>query len=97
MLNLLSTQLDYLCLFMHTGKAIYKHEDRHYDAECYATFHAKKCTKCYEPLIDPNVKYISYDNKSYHPQCFLCYKCDNSLAGKKFLLDGNNRICEGCL
>ena len=82
--------------FWFSGKAVYKHEGHNYDQDCYATFHAKKCAVCYQPLTDPKVTYVTYDSKAYHPECFLCHKCQKSLAGEQFYLDGDNRLCENC-
>uniref|UniRef100_A0A7M5X8E1 LIM zinc-binding domain-containing protein n=1 Tax=Clytia hemisphaerica TaxID=252671 RepID=A0A7M5X8E1_9CNID len=79
-----------------SGKAIYKHEGHNYDQECYGTFHAKRCAKCYEVLTDPKVSYVQYDGKTFHPDCFTCSRCDKSLAKQQFYLDGENKLCEKC-
>ena len=81
---------------LFSGKAIYKHEGHNYDQECYSMFHAKKCAKCYVPLTDPKITYVTYDGKAFHPDCFTCVRCNKSLAGSQFYLDGDDKICEDC-
>ena len=83
-------------LIRFSGKSIYKHDGHNYDQECYALFHAKKCAVCYGALTDTNVKYVTYDGKSFHPDCFLCSKCKKTLQGKEFYIQGNDKICKSC-
>ncbi|XP_057289739.1 four and a half LIM domains protein 2-like [Hydractinia symbiolongicarpus] len=78
------------------GKSIYKHEGHNYDQECYSTFHAKKCAVCYQALVDPKIKYVTYDGKTYHPDCFVCHKCKKTLSGKQFYLVDDTKVCEDC-
>jgi len=79
-----------------SGKSIYQHEGNNYDEECYAAFHAKKCAVCYKPLTDTKVKFVVYDGKSFHNDCFVCFKCRGSLSGQKFYVEGERRICTKC-
>uniref|UniRef100_A0A7M6DP63 LIM zinc-binding domain-containing protein n=1 Tax=Clytia hemisphaerica TaxID=252671 RepID=A0A7M6DP63_9CNID len=80
-----------------SGKAIYKHEGHNYDQECYSIFHAKKCAICYKSLTETNVKFVVYDGKQYHKDCFTCYSCRKSLSGEKFYLDNDKRYCKDCM
>ena len=80
----------------HPGKSIFQHEGNNYDEECYALFHAKRCAVCFKSLTETNVKFVVYDGKQYHKDCFVCFKCKKSLSGEKFYLVGENRICKDC-
>ena len=84
------------CRKQLSGKLIYKHEGHNYDQECYALFHAKKCAVCYHALTDTNVKYVTYDGKSFHPDCFLCSKCKKTLQGKAIYKHENENYCKDC-
>jgi len=38
-----------------------------------------------------------YQDRYYHPQCFCCSQCGNTLAGKPFYPKPNNQFqCEAC-
>ena len=51
------------------------------------------CRKVFTPQDAMQV----YQNKYYHPQCFVCSNCGNSLAGKPFFPKPNDQFqCENC-
>lgn len=49
----------------------------------------KTCNK----IIDPSEQYMTYDKKAYHKQCFTCFACHESLAGKQFCIKDNQYYC----
>ena len=48
------------------------------------------------PLTDTNTKFVVYDNKSYHKECFTCHGCGKSLQGEQFCLEDDTKICQKC-
>ena len=38
-----------------------------------------KCTKCNKDLVGMS---SYYDEKPYHPECFLCHLCNKPLSGE---------------
>ncbi|CAF4964410.1 unnamed protein product [Rotaria sp. Silwood1] len=45
--------------------------------QCYNQYFASKCTKCFEPIS--NGRSIIYQGNEYHPDCFRCFRCDNTI------------------
>merc|ERR1712002_125087 len=87
----------YHCREQLSGKSIRQHGGHNYDQECYSRWHAKRCGKCGQPCAEANVNYTTYGGKTFHPDCFVCYRCGKSLSGgKKFYLDGEVKVCEAC-
>ena len=41
-------------------------------------------------------KFITYDGKHWHSECFKCGFCEESMAGKGFIQDGEDIICPDC-
>jgi len=79
-----------------SGKSIRQHNGRNYDSDCYASFHAKKCGGCKKPCSEVNVKFVIYEEETYHPECFSCHKCGASLQGKQFYNSDHGKTCEQC-
>ena len=51
------------------------------------------CRKAFTPRDPMQI----YQDRYYHPQCFCCSQCGNSLAGKPFYPKPNNQFqCENC-
>jgi hypothetical protein len=54
------------------------------------------CATCQQVFTPKDAMQI-YQDKYYHPQCFRCSSCGNSLAGKPFYPKPNNQFqCESC-
>jgi LIM domain-containing protein 2 len=41
-------------------------------------------------------KFISFEEKHWHSDCFNCYKCNATLVGRGFLTDGDDILCPEC-
>ena len=41
-------------------------------------------------------RFISFEGRHWHSQCFVCALCSVSMAGKGFITDGEDIICPEC-
>lgn len=41
-------------------------------------------------------KFISFEDRHWHSDCFVCYKCNNSMVGKGFLMNEGDILCPEC-
>ncbi|XP_063403214.1 prickle planar cell polarity protein 3-like isoform X3 [Mytilus trossulus] len=72
-------------------------EDKPYCAECYGQLFAKKCCRCEQPISGfGGTKFISFEDRHWHSDCFVCHKCKNSMVGKGFLLNEGHVVCPDC-
>lgn len=54
------------------------------------------CETCRQAFTPKDAMQM-YQDKYYHPQCFCCSSCGNTLAGKPFYPKPNNQFqCENC-
>ncbi|KAI8906703.1 hypothetical protein EDD86DRAFT_209577 [Gorgonomyces haynaldii] len=54
----------------------------------------EKCFKCQKPMSG---KYLSFEGKSYHADCFTCNQCRQTLQGQQFGKHEDKIMCAGCL
>ena len=43
-----------------------------------------------------STKFVSFEDRHWHSDCFVCSQCRVSLVGKGFLLEEDNILCAGC-
>ena len=41
-------------------------------------------------------KFISFEDRHWHNDCFICAQCSTSLVGKGFITDGADILCPEC-
>jgi hypothetical protein len=41
-------------------------------------------------------RYISFEDRHWHNDCFVCQRCRTSLVGRGFLTEGPDIICPDC-
>ncbi|VDK75758.1 unnamed protein product [Cylicostephanus goldi] len=41
-------------------------------------------------------KFISFEDRHWHNDCFICAQCTTSLVGKGFITDGTDILCPEC-
>ena len=84
-----------MCNGSLSGTTFQWHEGKKVCQSCFREWLAKRCGKCNQ-LIVGNVQFVNYEDKTYHNECFVCYKCRKPLSGLKFRVHGENRICTSC-
>ncbi|CAL8073071.1 unnamed protein product [Calicophoron daubneyi] len=72
-------------------------DEQPYCADCYGELFAKKCTKCGKPITGfGGCKFISFEDRHWHSECFLCSKCGCNLVGRGFLTCDDQIMCSDC-
>ncbi|CUT98901.1 four and A half lim domains [Echinococcus multilocularis] len=72
-------------------------DEQPYCADCYGDLFAKKCTKCGKPITGfGGCKFISFEDRHWHSECFACSKCDCNLVGRGFLTNEDQIMCSDC-
>jgi LIM domain-containing protein 2 len=85
------------CNKMLVGEKFTSKDDKPYCAECFAQNFAKKCVRCFQPITGlGTTKFISFDDRHWHNDCFQCYKCQTSLVGRGFVVSGDDVLCPDC-
>ncbi|XP_029043541.1 thyroid receptor-interacting protein 6 isoform X1 [Osmia bicornis bicornis] len=75
------------------GKPSYSLESKPYCEEDYLNT-LEKCCVCTRPILD---RILRATGKPYHPSCFTCVVCGQSLDGIPFTVDATNQIhCIQC-
>lgn len=75
------------CQINLQGKPFYALEGKPYCEEDYLNT-LEKCSVCMKPILE---RILRATGKPYHPQCFCCVVCGNSLDGIPFTVDATNQ------
>ncbi|XP_055383928.1 paxillin-B-like isoform X2 [Condylostylus longicornis] len=75
------------CQINLQGKPFYALENKPYCEEDYLNT-LEKCSVCMKPILE---RILRATGKPYHPQCFTCVVCGNSLDGIPFTVDATNQ------
>jgi len=90
----------FVCFTCHrqlTGEKFTSQEGKPYCGDCFSQQFAKKCCRCTRPITGiGTTKFISFEGRHWHNECFNCYKCTSNLVGRGFLVIGNEVICPDC-
>jgi uncharacterized CHY-type Zn-finger protein len=96
----------FLCTHCHKalGRERYTSvEEQPYCVVCYGTLFAKKCYGCKKAITGVEVlegiddpKFIAFDSRQWHNNCFKCQKCATPLIGRGFMTDGSDIFCPDC-
>ena len=82
---------------MLAGQKFASRADKPYCANCFGELFAKRCTACTKPITGAGgTRFISFEGRHWHSQCFVCALCHVSMAGKGFITDGEDIICPEC-
>lgn len=85
------------CQTMLAGQKFASRQDKPYCANCFGELFAKRCTACSKPITGAGgTRFISFEGRHWHSQCFMCANCQVSMAGKGFITDGDEIICPDC-
>lgn len=83
----------FVCKVNLQGKPFYSLEGKPYCEEDYLNT-LEKCCVCTRPILD---RILRATGKPYHPSCFTCVVCGQSLDGIPFTVDATNQIhCIQC-
>ncbi|KAK0428365.1 hypothetical protein QR680_010760 [Steinernema hermaphroditum] len=79
------------------GQRFTSKDDKPYCANCYGELFAKRCNACVKPITGiGGAKFISFEDRHWHNDCFICVQCTTSLVGKGFITDGADILCPEC-
>ncbi|XP_077452108.1 four and a half LIM domains protein 2-like [Stigmatopora argus] len=85
------------CKQQLAGRRFTSRDDLAYCFDCFCNLFSKKCTYCTTPINGlGGSKYISFNERQWHNDCFNCRKCCVSLVGQGFLTCNNDIFCPDC-
>ncbi|XP_061395126.1 prickle planar cell polarity protein 3-B isoform X1 [Musca vetustissima] len=85
------------CNITLAGQRFTSRDEKPYCAECFGELFAKRCTSCVKPITGiGGTRFISFENRHWHHDCFVCASCRTSLVGRGFITDGPDIICPEC-
>jgi len=79
------------------GQRFTSKDEKPYCAECFGELFAKRCTACIKPITGiGGTRFISFEDRHWHNDCFQCATCNATLVGKGFITDGADILCPEC-
>ncbi|KAI6178810.1 Lim-9 [Aphelenchoides besseyi] len=79
------------------GQRFTSKDDKPFCASCFGELFAKRCSACVKPITGiGGAKFISFEDRHWHNDCFICVQCTASLVGKGFITDGADILCPEC-
>ncbi|EDL98543.1 four and a half LIM domains 5 [Rattus norvegicus] len=78
-------------------EAFMSKDDFPFCLDCYNHLYAKKCAACTKPITGlRGAKFICFQDRQWHSECFNCGKCSVSLVGEGFLTQNMEILCRKC-
>uniref|UniRef100_A0A8C5W001 Four and a half LIM domains 2 n=3 Tax=Lemuriformes TaxID=376915 RepID=A0A8C5W001_MICMU len=85
------------CKKQLSGQRFTARDEFAYCLNCFCDLYAKKCAGCTNPISGlGGTKYISFEERQWHNDCFNCKKCSLSLVGRGFLTERDDILCPDC-
>ncbi|KAL3307043.1 Four and a half LIM domains protein 2 [Cichlidogyrus casuarinus] len=79
------------------GQKFTSKDEEPYCAECFANLFANKCATCQKPITGfGGCRFVTFEDKHWHSDCFNCVKCSESLVGKGFVVIDDGVTCPNC-
>ncbi|XP_014219059.1 calponin homology and LIM domain-containing protein isoform X1 [Copidosoma floridanum] len=79
------------------GQRFTSRDEKPYCANCFGELFAKRCTACTKPITGiGGTRFISFEDRHWHNDCFICAGCKTSLVGRGFITDAEDIICPEC-
>ncbi|CAH1133286.1 unnamed protein product [Ceutorhynchus assimilis] len=79
------------------GERFTSRDEKPFCADCFGELFAKRCTACNKPITGiGGTKFISFEDRHWHNDCFFCASCNTSLVGRGFITDQEDIICPEC-
>uniref|UniRef100_A0A8D0ATS8 LIM zinc-binding domain-containing protein n=1 Tax=Sander lucioperca TaxID=283035 RepID=A0A8D0ATS8_SANLU len=85
------------CKQQLAGQRFTSRDDFAYCLDCFCNLFAKKCASCTTPISIGGTKYISFEQRQWHTDCFNCKGCSASLVGRGFLTCKDDILCPECV
>ncbi|KAI3384601.1 hypothetical protein SNEBB_000082 [Seison nebaliae] len=80
-----------------TNSRFTSRDDQPFCEECFGEKFAKRCAKCKQPITGiGGTKYVTFEDRHWHSNCFKCDKCSESLVAKGFVTDNDKIYCADC-
>uniref|UniRef100_A0A4W3I360 LIM zinc-binding domain-containing protein n=2 Tax=Callorhinchus milii TaxID=7868 RepID=A0A4W3I360_CALMI len=85
------------CRKQLSGQRFTAHETSMYCVDCYSSFVAKKCAACHKAVTGfEGAQVVTFEDRQWHSECFICKKCSISLAEKRFINHNRDVYCTDC-
>ncbi|XP_023244352.1 four and a half LIM domains protein 2-like [Centruroides sculpturatus] len=85
------------CQTYLAGQRFTSRNEEPYCAECFGELFAKKCTACKTPITSIcGARFITFEDRNWHNDCFVCATCKVSLTGRGFFINGDDILCPKC-
>ncbi|XP_067940133.1 four and a half LIM domains protein 2-like [Watersipora subatra] len=91
----------FLCTKCNTELAHIKFATKNdipYCPDCYVKQFSKVCMKCERPIagLGTAMKYVGFEDKQWHADCFSCTVCNKNLVTQGFLIANGDIACPDC-
>ena len=71
----------------------FERESKPFCENCYHTMFSPRCARCDSAILD---KCVSALDRTWHPECFVCFQCNNTFGDDGFHEKDGEAYCKGC-